>query len=118
MDLATPLPNVEVVVEVVEECPTMGKWVEGASSPELPPGKEATPPTPPSGETLLGTEMTGEVLQVLLGQKGRERCHGGGREWERIGEVRDNQTLIPSLGISPVEGLDMGLASPRPYLQS
>lgn len=83
------VPDLEVVVEVVVECASVGKWVEEAQPPMPPPEEEAAPPTLPPGEMLLGRERTGEVLQVSLGGKGQERCHGGGREWERIGEVRE-----------------------------
>lgn len=35
IDLATPLPDLEVVVEIVVECASVGKWVEEAAPPHV-----------------------------------------------------------------------------------
>lgn len=98
IDLATPLPDLEVVVEIVVECASVGKWVEEA----------APPPTSPPSEMSLGRERTGEVLQVSLGEKGRERCHGG-RERERVGEVRETANPNSWYRYKPGSSLGYGL---------
>lgn len=71
-------------------------------------GGRTPPPTSPPSEMSLGRERTGEVLQVSLGEKGRERCHGG-RERERVGEVRETANPNSWYRYKPGSSLGYGL---------